>query len=1002
MLRKTLPITLVATLMSQGASIALAESESLVLEEIIVTAQKRAQSVQDVPIAVTALSEMVLEARQIIGPSDLQLNTPNLSFSATNFGNFSMSIRGIGRLVTAGSGEAGVSTHINQIPLGTNLNAIEWYDTKRVEILRGPQGTLFGRNATGGAINMVTNMPDFEGTSGFIDAEVGDYSHQRIKGALNYAINDKLAFRAAGMTLERDGYIDNLAHGQVGVDGSTIKGIDDDIDGRDLYTYRLTARYLDDNADIWIMYSKFSEDDDKARVTNQVCKTNVLPVDGCQPNSFGLEGAHLGSTTGGIFGGMNDAIPLGDAGESNPNTLVNYNYPRPKMNSLREMHTDFEPSFENEEDFIAFGASFEVSDYTLNLQGAYQEGEYQARQDFNMDVGATLEPTAANPSGLWPTSNTAGNAGDDWTSDQCNYQDGTFGIFGGCVLDVDQTRITSFDQADSKSEGWNIEAKIQSNYEGRFNFVLGASTYDAESYGDYYVNSNTLDLVSTYGVADLGFPPLYPGSFNATGSPNGTNESDGWAAFGELYFNITDDIKLTAGLRYNEDNKKVHDSGVLFNSIDLNAALGGLVGSQLWIRPSLVNYTLGAPLGPDEEKLVEFWDATEAFAAAGDTGALSSERLAATQLIGKVPGFGEGRFVTGSPNEVEFDETTGRIGLDWTINESSMVYAFYNRGYKPGGFNPPINPAFQATSDFTFDSETVDSFEIGSKNLLLDNRMQLNASLFVYDYSDLQIARIANNTSLNDNIDSNIWGFELEGFWSPESMPALALDFSYSHLKAEVDGAASIDPTDRTAGNEDWIMLKNIDPGSLTGVSYPAITSEVLPLVDLALAEKGALSEANGETVPGTSYPNGIPSYFSRSWLDAHGATTSNGLESDIDGNSLPNSPENTAHLGVQYTWDVTMIKGSVSARWDYYWQDDSYSREFNTKGDEIDSWDQHNASVSYASDNGTWQVKAWVRNIADDDNVTGHYLSSDTAGFYRNYFLTDPRIYGASVRASF
>jgi outer membrane receptor protein involved in Fe transport len=280
--------------------------------------------------------------------------------------------------------------------------------------------------------------------------------------------------------------------------------------------------------------------------------------------------------------------------------------------------------------------------------------------------------------------------------------------------------------------------------------------------------------------------------------------------------------------------------------------------------------------------------------------------------------------------------------------------------------------------------------------------MQLNASLFVYDYSDLQIARIANNTSLNDNIDSNIWGFELEGFWSPESMPALALDFSYSHLKAEVDGAASIDPTDRTAGNEDWIMLKNIDPGSLTGVSYPAITSEVLPLVDLALAEKGALSEANGETVPGTSYPNGIPSYFSRSWLDAHGATTSNGLESDIDGNSLPNSPENTAHLGVQYTWDVTMIKGSVSARWDYYWQDDSYSREFNTKGDEIDSWDQHNASVSYASDNGTWQVKAWVRNIADDDNVTGHYLSSDTAGFYRNYFLTDPRIYGASVRASF
>jgi len=770
-----------------------------------------------------------------------------------------------------------------------------------------------------------------------------------------------------------------------------------------LYTFRVTGRYANDDVDIWLMYSKFSEDDDKARITNQVCKTNVLPVDGCEANSFGLQGAHLGSTTGGIFGGLNGALPLGDAGATNPNTLVNYNYPRPIMNSLRDMHTDFEPVFENDEEFWAFGASFEVSDYTLSLQGAYQENTYLARQDFAMDVGATLEPTAANPAGLWPTSDTAGDAGDDWTSSQCNYQDGTFGIFGGCVVDVDQRRLFAFDQSDSESEGWNIEAKIQSNYEGSFNFVLGASTYDNESYGDYYVNANTLDLVAVYGVAALGFPPLYPGSFNATGNPSGNNKADGWAAFGEVYYNITDAIKLTVGVRYNEDNKTVSDSGVLFDSLDLNAALGGILGADpLWIRPDFVNFTLGAPLGPDADKLVEFWDATDAFAAASATGPLSPERLDATQLVGLVSGFGEARFVTGSADKVEFDETTGRIGLDWTLSENSMVYAFFNRGYKPGGFNPPINPAFQATSDFTFGSETVDSFEIGSKNLLLDNRMQLNASVFIYDYSDLQIARIANNTSLNDNIDADIWGVEIEGFWSPDFLPALALDFAYSHLKAEVDGARSIDPTNRIAGNDDWIMLKNIDPGSLTAVSYPAIIAEVLPLVDAALAVNAALSDVNGQTVPGTTYPNGIPSYFSRSWLDDNGATTSNGLESDIDGNSLPNSPENTAHLGVQYTWELAMLKGTIAARWDYYWQDDSYSREFNTQGDEIDSWDQHNASVTYVSDSGTWQVKGWVRNIADDDNVTGHYLSSDTAGFYRNYFLTDPRIYGLSVRASF
>jgi outer membrane receptor protein involved in Fe transport len=93
------------------------------IEEVIVTAQRSSESIQEVPIAVTALSGDMLDDRQIIGASDLQMNAPNVSFTATNFGGSSFSIRGIGRLVIAASGEAGVSTHINDIPLGTNLTA---------------------------------------------------------------------------------------------------------------------------------------------------------------------------------------------------------------------------------------------------------------------------------------------------------------------------------------------------------------------------------------------------------------------------------------------------------------------------------------------------------------------------------------------------------------------------------------------------------------------------------------------------------------------------------------------------------------------------------------------------------------------------------------------------------------------------------------------------------------------------------------------------------------
>jgi outer membrane receptor protein involved in Fe transport len=142
------------------------ESDSRI-EEVVVTAQRTAESIQEVPIAVTALTGDMLEDRGVLTISDIQMNSPSLSFTATNFGGSSISIRGIGNLVIGG--ESGVSTHINEIPVASNLNTVEFYDLERVEVLRGPQGTLFGRNATGGAVNFVTKRPDFDSVNGFID-----------------------------------------------------------------------------------------------------------------------------------------------------------------------------------------------------------------------------------------------------------------------------------------------------------------------------------------------------------------------------------------------------------------------------------------------------------------------------------------------------------------------------------------------------------------------------------------------------------------------------------------------------------------------------------------------------------------------------------------------------------------------------------------------------------------------------------------------------------------
>jgi outer membrane receptor protein involved in Fe transport len=191
---------------SLGVSLAIAPLCALVahsayaaaIEEVVVTAQRVEESLQEVPVSVSAFTGAMMEDKQIISPSDIQLNAPNVSYTDTNFGGSSFSIRGIGNLVISSSGESGVSIHQNEIPVPTNLPAAEFYDMERVEVLRGPQGTLFGRNATGGAINMVTRMPDFEGISGFLDAEYGDYENERLKGAVNFPITDNFAVRVAG------------------------------------------------------------------------------------------------------------------------------------------------------------------------------------------------------------------------------------------------------------------------------------------------------------------------------------------------------------------------------------------------------------------------------------------------------------------------------------------------------------------------------------------------------------------------------------------------------------------------------------------------------------------------------------------------------------------------------------------------------------------------------------------------------------------------------------
>ncbi|MDA0272652.1 MAG: TonB-dependent receptor, partial [Proteobacteria bacterium] len=472
---------------------------------------------------------------------------------------------------------------------------------------------------------------------------------------------------------------------------------------------------------------------------------------------------------------------------------------------------------------------------------------------------------------------------------------------------------------------------------------------------------------------------------------------EGWAAFAETYYEFSDTLKFTLGLRYNEDHREDYGTNILFNSFDLNGALGGALGQTTHVRVSLADFIFGAPAG-DQTALLNLYgvDAT-AIAAAEATGPASAERIGIAASLPPVPQAAESRRLTGSPTEFDFDAVSGRIGFDWQMSQDAMLYGFFSRGYKPGGLNPAIPIDFQNNSEFSYEEEEINAIEFGIKSSLLDGTMILNTAVYVYDYTGLQVTRIVNNSSINDNIDADIWGAELEIFWKPEAIQNLDLAFSYAYTNTEVVDSESIDPTNRTGGRADWVVLNNLGPGALTGVNFVAQDPAAILAAVPTCAGLGA-----AVPIPSLSYDNGIPALWARNCLDALGVATSDGLTTDLDGNQLPNTPEHAISFSAAYTWDVEAIAGAVTLRWDYYWQDDSFAREFNTKGDNIDSWDQHNMQLQYRSNDGKWSGKLFVRNLNDDDNVTGHYLTSDTSGFYRNYFLTEPRIYGLSVRYGF
>lgn len=889
-------------------------------------------------MAVSAFSEDTLKTQRLDGGQNLLQAIPNVNFSRSNFGGYNFSIRGIGTKVV-GTGEAGVSFHQNNSPLTSNrLADAEFYDVERVEVLRGPQGTLYGRNATGGVVNIITNKPVVgdDKISGWLTGEYGNYNTTRVRGAVNIPLGDMMAVRWAGAYIKRDGYGENTYTGN-------------DVDDRDITSSRLSFRISPNEwLDATAMWEHFNEKDHRSRIGKQLCITDPGPATiggvATGPNrNFFSQGCLPGSRyQAAAYGAVNSVATLGGllaqlGGLSNGDL----NAGKVQDRDLRNIESVTDPIYQGQQDFFQIDVNIKLNEaLTLASLTSLNYNEGYSYADYNRIVGTR---------GFAPTGAMALVAPGGFVNDPQVGRD---------------NKLRSFDLGNLDSKEFTQEVRLSSAYDGPLNFSAGAIYTKYQSVTDYYVFSNSLtafaqlnDLAGIPNVFPFYVDPNFPPSDNEGRNyydSRGRNVVKSKAIFGEVYWDITDTLKLTGGLRRTSDEK------VLFST-----------PITLLAGPTKVAPPPGTGVIPNPNFT-------------GGRGAAPAVRVA-----------------------YENTATTGRINLQWSpdlgFTEQSMFYASYSRGYKAGGFNTPCDTTTPGCGAVTssFAPEQVDAFEIGTKNALLGGSLILNATAFYYNYKGYQISKIVNKSSQNENVDAKIKGAELESIWEP--VHNLRFNLNAGWLDTQIESGSSIDTLNRTQGDPGLVVVKASD-----GSNCVATTAGVAALLTVAptavLGICSGLPAALAGPIGIYNYGSNVqtaPAFVNNSPAPNTVANIGQGIAVNLNGKNLPNAPEWTLSFGAQYTMEFGNGWEAV-IRGDYYKQADSYARIFNTVSDKLEGYQNINATLTLSNKDWGLDVQIYGKNLTDEMPITDLYLTDDSSGLFVNTFTSEPKQYGIAITKKF
>jgi len=511
-----------------------------VFEEIVVRAQKREQNIMDVPIAVTAVTGAEIEASGIKDMFDLQQNVPGLivgQSQTTTTSNFS--IRGVGSTSNNFGVESSVGLYVDGVYRSRQSSLInELVDVEAVEVLRGPQGTLFGKNTPAGAIQIRTVAPSSDSTNGMLEVTGGDYGLVKVNAAANVALTDTLAMRGTIFTSQRDGYVSDDNFGS------------DVLNDRDRFGFRVQLGYNPDSDFNFRLIADYAEVD-------EVCCAAVARVDGLYSRAS-LAGVPQPGTDSAL-------VALGGT------VFTDFAYPQPFLDALAPLPGT-----------VITGVGFE--DFRVRYN--------RLPESRNEDRGLSAEFNWTFDNGVTLTSITAYRAFDTYDAIDADFTD----------VDIIERINEAEQQSISQEFRLAGEFGSGSNWVGGlyyFGQTIDSNTItDGGALLQPYVlatNPSLIDVINgVNGVSAAtggAIPPAAaPFPVGSTAQDDIEQDQDGWAVFGQVDFALTDKVTLTLGGRYTEETKRI--------DARYTQTAQGPPPDLVAIQTSLVLASMGQPFDP--------------------------------------------------------------------------------------------------------------------------------------------------------------------------------------------------------------------------------------------------------------------------------------------------------------------------------------------------------------------------------------------------------------------